>query len=174
MKLKKAGMPIWVTVMVALISTPGFLGFIDNTDKDAEAKAEAAYEVLKAEVEFLRRDDARLTAEIRGLRQSIFALSRPSVPDPTWIIDVPSSSDPAGAGGDVAPGAIRSPASAPPAYRPVSAKRSNPLEGLFDLEDIGDLEIDAAPEDDPLGEYLERPLVEQREDLPALGELLSD
>jgi hypothetical protein len=78
--LKKAGLSTAAVIAIAAVSAPGFWSaFFDETDDRADRKAEAAYDVLRTEIEFMQRDDERLLAEIQGLRQTMLLmhLSKP-------------------------------------------------------------------------------------------------
>lgn len=74
--MKKAGLSPAMTVVVVLLSSPGFYqAFISNTADDAKKKVEVAYEVLVNEVKHLRDDDNLQREELDRLRSAVLKLS---------------------------------------------------------------------------------------------------
>jgi hypothetical protein len=73
--LKKAGFSTVVTIIILLLSTPGFYSlFIDSTSKEAKAKAvesqiatTVAYELLKAKAENMEGQIATLRGDVKEL-----------------------------------------------------------------------------------------------------------
>lgn len=108
--LKKAGFSPSMTVVLLVISMPGFWeAFIDNSDEQANKKAEVGYEVLSKEVEHQREDDKDLEREIQNLRHLVLMLHAqgavPSVVNPMEDVDadgvpVETSPDLSGQRGD--------------------------------------------------------------------------
>ena len=58
------------TLVVAVLSTPGFFAWVG----DGGTKAEVAYEVLQAEINALNKSEERLFGEMQNLRKSMFLL----------------------------------------------------------------------------------------------------
>ena len=78
--LKKAGLSPVMTVIVLLMSSPGFYQtFFDRGTDEANKKAEVAYEVLVNEVKHLREDDQRLRRELGHIRQILLIRGEISV-----------------------------------------------------------------------------------------------
>lgn len=79
--LRKAGFSPVMTVVIVVVSMPGFWEFFFNkTGDEANKKAEVAYEVLVNEVKHLRRDDRTLRREITNLRQIFLIRSGMVIP----------------------------------------------------------------------------------------------
>jgi len=58
------------TIIVAVLSTPGFVAWLDNGGE----KAETSYEVLQAEIDSLKQSETRLYGEIQNLRKSLLLM----------------------------------------------------------------------------------------------------
>jgi len=76
--LKKAGFSPAITIVIIVLSMPGFWGLFDDTDDKALNAIEMAYPVLANEVEHIKKQadrqreaDQKLYDEIRALRQRI-------------------------------------------------------------------------------------------------------
>ena len=74
-KLKKAGFPVIVSVLVALAGAPGAWEFFFNrTDEVAAVKAEMSYQLLKAQTERIEDQLAAVRSESAELRRVLTAV----------------------------------------------------------------------------------------------------
>jgi hypothetical protein len=74
--LRKAGLSPAMTVIVLLMSSPGFYqAFFNRTADDTQKKVEIAYEVLANEVKHLREADEAQREEMQRLRSAVLKLS---------------------------------------------------------------------------------------------------
>ncbi len=73
--LKKAGMPTVLIVLITLLSIPGIQKrFFDDTDKEALAKTELSYQLLKAQTEELGRRVIENSVQVEKLRETLNAM----------------------------------------------------------------------------------------------------
>jgi hypothetical protein len=73
--LKKAGVPTAIIVLVMLLSIPGIQKrFFDDTDKEALAKTELSYQLLKAQTEELGKRVIENSVQVEKLRETINAM----------------------------------------------------------------------------------------------------
>jgi hypothetical protein len=103
--LRKAGLPVGATILIALLSVPGIQArFFDDTDEEAKIKAEVSYELLRVQTTTLAHQVAENAAQVERLRDTINAmlLQRTAVvgstgrlstvppPPPPEIVDAPA------------------------------------------------------------------------------------
>ncbi len=74
--MHKAGFPPWASLVVLLVSSPGFYEFfVNDQDAVAEAKAEVGYEITRQSIEALRRENAEMKEHIRSNQAKLFQLA---------------------------------------------------------------------------------------------------
>lgn len=70
--LKRAGLPTAATVLILLLSTPGFYErFFNTVDEEALAKADLSYQLLKAQTEALAKQIEINSVEVGKLRDLV-------------------------------------------------------------------------------------------------------
>lgn len=73
--LQRAGVPLIATVVVLVLSSPGFYEFfLNKTDDEAKVKAEVAYQLLKVQAEGLEKKIDRQADQIEQLRGTVNAM----------------------------------------------------------------------------------------------------
>ncbi|MFA4971294.1 MAG: hypothetical protein WC683_01690 [bacterium] len=100
--LKRAGLPTVAVLLVAAMGVPGFWEFLDDTDDKAEAKADVAYQLLKARIESMCERMERMDAAETALRETVNAMLLQRASVSTGYMRMPMVAG-AGQGGAVPP-----------------------------------------------------------------------
>lgn len=74
-KLKRAGLPIAIVVLLAIVGAPGFWEhFFNTTDEEAMAKVEISYQLLKQQTETLDKTLGEYRQEMNDIRSLLNSL----------------------------------------------------------------------------------------------------